>query len=175
MVEGDFGLSLDELRAVAGYAVACVRPLLDRFEQDYPEDRRPRDAVAQAEAFARGGNRTKAIRDAAWAAMRAASDVDRPVAREIARAALLAASAAYLHPLARATQVKHILGAATHTARAMELDGDDPETGSASIEYFAGLADSTVRDVLSRYPRSPAGGGRVGELQRLLDEALRDI
>jgi hypothetical protein len=48
---------------------------------------------------------------------------------------MYAASAAYLHPLASAHQVKHILGAAAHAAR--------------------------------------AGGGRVGELLRDLDDALR--
>ena len=30
-----------------------------------------------------------------------------------------------------------------------------------------------VIDVLNRYPAAPPGGGRVGELMRLLDSALR--
>ena len=40
-----------------------------------------------------------------------------------ARAAMCATSAAYLHPLADAHQVKHVLGAAAHAARAAELVG----------------------------------------------------
>ena len=37
------------------------------------------------------------------------------------RAAGHAVGAAFLHPLAKATQVKHILGSAAHAARAFEL------------------------------------------------------
>lgn len=48
-------------------------------------------------------------------------------ARAAASAAGDAAGAAYLHPLAKATQARHILGAAAQAARAAELArGDDP-------------------------------------------------
>ena len=56
-------------------------------------------------------------------------------ASDAARAAVAAAGAAHLHPLAKASQVKHILGAAAHAARAFELAaGDDPAVGVARIE-----------------------------------------
>ena len=85
-----------------------------------------------------------------------------------------AASAAYLHPLADAQQVKHILGAAAYAARASELAaGDDPKVGAEHIERARQRATPTVVDVLRRYPASPPGGGRVGELMRDLDEGLR--
>ena len=173
MAGGDFALDLDELRAVAGFAVACTLVVLDRFELHSPGDTRPRDAVEAAAAFARGGKRIKAIRDAAWAAMRAASDTDDPVAREVARSALSASSAAYLHPLAKATQVKHILGAAAHAALALELEAADAQAGDKAIRAFAATASPVVKTVLSRYPAAPAGGGRAGELQRQLDGLLR--
>jgi len=60
-------LSQSELREVAGYAVACARPALVIFERERPEDRRPRAAIDAAQAFADGGERTKALRDSAWA------------------------------------------------------------------------------------------------------------
>jgi len=56
--------------------------------------------------------RTKVLRDSAWGAQRAAQearDAGQAAASAAARAALGAAGAAFLHPLAKATQVKHIL------------------------------------------------------------------
>jgi hypothetical protein len=170
-------LSLSELREVAAYAVACARPALAIFERDRPDDRRPRAAIDTAQAFADGGKRTKAIRDSAWAALRAAQetrDAGQPAASDAARAALAAAGAAFLHPLAKPTQVKHILGSAAHAARALELSaGDDPDVGAGHIAQSRGLASPVVVDVLSRYPAAPRGGGRVGELMRQLDASLR--
>lgn len=170
-------LSLDELRAVAAYAVACAQPALAIFERERPGDARPRMAVEAAQAFADGAKRTKAIRDGAWAAMRAgheARDAGHAAASEAARAAMAAAGAAFLHPLAKPTQVKHILGAAAHAARACELAaGDDSAVGAERLENARKLASAWVVDVLRRYPPAPAGGGRVGELIRQLDAALR--
>ena len=170
-------LSRSELREVAGYAVACARPALVIFERDRPGDRRPRAAVDAAQAFADGAERTKAIRDRAWAAQRAAQearDAGQAAASDAARAALGAAGAAFLHPLANATQVKHILGSAAHAARAVELAaGDDPTVGLDHITRCRILASPVVVDVLRRYPTAPPGGGRVGELIRTLDASLR--
>uniref|UniRef100_UPI003F862929 putative immunity protein n=1 Tax=Actinosynnema sp. TaxID=1872144 RepID=UPI003F862929 len=101
-------LTTDELRAVTAYAVACAEPALARFEARRPGDVRAREAVVAARAFADGGRRTTALRDRAVAAQVAcaqAPDAADPVAAEAARAAVAAAGAAYLHPLAKATQV----------------------------------------------------------------------
>jgi hypothetical protein len=79
-----------------------------------------------------------------------------------------------LPPLAKATQVKHILGSAAHAARAFELSaGDDPAVGADQIAQSRILAHPVVVDVLRRYPVAPRGGGRVGELIRQLDASLR--
>ncbi|MCE7008866.1 exonuclease SbcC [Kibdelosporangium philippinense] len=170
-------LSMAELRAVTGFAVACAEPALAIFERDCPDDPRPRAAIEVAQAFVDGAKRTKVVRDNAWAAQRAyqqARDAGQAAAGEAARAALAAASGAFLHPLAKATQVLHILGAAGHAARAFELDaGDDNEVGAAYIAKARDLAGSNVIGVLARYPAAPAGRGRVGELVRGLDMSLR--
>lgn len=170
-------LSRSELREVTHYAVACALPALAIFERERPDDRRARAAIAAAQAFAEGGERNKAIREGAWAALRAAHearDAGQEAASDAARAACAAASAAFLHPLPKATQVKHILGSAAHTARALELAaGDDPTVGADSIAKARTLAPLVVVDVLRRYPAAPRGGGRVGELMRQLDASLR--
>jgi hypothetical protein len=170
-------LSMAELREIAGYAAACAAPALAIFERESPDDRRPRAAIEAAQAFADGAERTKAIRDSAWAAHRAYQETHHAghaAASDAARAAVAAAGAAYLHPLAKATQVLHILGPAAHAARAFELDaGDDRDVGADYIEKARGLAGPIVVSVLTRYPNAPTGRGRVGELLRGLDASLR--
>jgi len=42
---GDIALTMDELRAVAGYAVACARPALVIFQKACPDDGRPAAAL----------------------------------------------------------------------------------------------------------------------------------
>lgn len=243
-------LSGDELRAITGFAAGCARRVLPLFEQVRPDDPRPRAAISAAEAFAAGGRRTNALRQAAWAALRAARDVVQPAADdaapppaadevappaaageaarpaaagEVARpaaadyapppaagdapplvadvaarpaaageaarpavadvaarpaaageaalraaehaanAAGAAAGAAFLHPLASAHQVKHILGAAAHAALAAGDDG----------RWVRQQAPPAVAAVLDRLPEAPPGGGPVGALIRELDAVLR--
>ncbi|WP_212761878.1 putative immunity protein [Nocardia uniformis] len=170
-------LSMAELRAITRYAVACAEPTVPIFERERSDDHRPRAAIAAARAFADGGERTKVIRDAAWAAQRAyqqTRDAGQDAASDVARAAGAAASAAYLHPLAKATQVWHILGSAVYAARAAELDAaGDRAVGTEYIEKARDLADPVVVSVLTRYPAASGGRGRVGELLRELDTSLR--
>lgn len=167
-------LSTQELREVTGCAAESAQEVLEIFERAHPADSRPRDAVDAAWAFARGGERGKALRDTAWAAMRAARDAGTAAAGDAARAAMAAAGAAYLHPLADAHQVKHILGAAAHAARAAELVAcGDRGVGADRVERARRRATPVVVDVLRRYPAAPPGGGRVGELLRDLDGAFR--
>jgi hypothetical protein len=168
-------LSRQDLREVTAFAAACAETVLAYFEAERPDDPRPRRAIATAWEFARGGERGKALRDAAWAALKAAGEADGAAAGEAARAAMAASGAAYLHPLAKATQVKHILGSAAHAARAAELlTGDEDGTvGEEHVRRAARRATPVVVDVLRRYPAAPPGGGRTGELLRLLDAALR--
>ena len=170
-------LSRSELREVAGYAVVCAQHALAIFERERPDDLRPRAAIAAAQAFADGAERTKSLRDSAWSAHRAgqeARDAGQTAASEAARAALAAAGAAFLHPLPKATQVKHILGAAAHAARAFELvAGGDSMVAADHIAQSQILANSVVVNVLRRYPAAPRGGGRIGELIRQLDASLR--
>ncbi|MER8114255.1 putative immunity protein [Streptomyces sp. NPDC094031] len=167
-------LTEDELREITGYAADCAGRVLHLFEQSLPADRRPREAVEAARAFADGGRRTQALRMSGFAAFRAAREPAPPAAADAARAASHAAGAAFLHPLADAHQVKHILGAAAHAARARELAADgDPTAAAEALAWAREHAPAAVTTVLARLPAAPAGGGRVGEYLRGLDRALR--
>jgi hypothetical protein len=174
VVTDEIVLSTADLREVAGFAVRCAEEVLALFERNRPADPRPRRAIEAAREFAGGGERTKALQVTALAAHAAAREAVDPAAREAARSAGHAAAAAYLHPLARATQVKHVLGAAAHAARAVELAaGDAPGVGAEHLERARRRATPAVVDVLERYPEAPRGGGRVAEMLRELDAALR--
>lgn len=168
-------LSEDELREITGYAADCARRVLAIFEKELPDDTRPRDAIAGAEAFAAGGPRTTELRQSAWAAHKAVKEAPSPAAADAAFAASHAAAAAFLHPKASAHQVKHVLGSAAHAARAEELLADGAERGTAegTLAWARQHAPAAVPAVLGRLPAAPAGGGRVGEFIRDLDAALR--
>jgi rifampin ADP-ribosylating transferase len=171
----DIELTMDELRAVAGYAVACAEPALVIFEKACPEDGRPAAALEAARVFIEGASRSRLQRTAAADAHRAARDAPTEAARHAADAAGAAAAAAYLHPLARATQVRHILGSGAHAARAAELArGDDPVVAEYVVTAAARRATPVVLEVLSRYPRAPRGRSRVAVLMQRLDSLLRD-
>ncbi|MGL9618431.1 hypothetical protein QRQ56_10550 [Bradyrhizobium sp. U531] len=165
---------MEDLRRVAAYAVENAAEVLEIFERAHPADARPRDALDTVRTFVQGGKRGKALRDAAWAAMRAAQESEAAAASQAARAAMCASSAAYLHPLARATQVRHILGASAHAARAIELAAcDAPASGADYLGRAVRRASPGLVEVLRRYPLAPPGGGRVGELMRVIDRRIR--
>jgi rifampin ADP-ribosylating transferase len=172
---GDFELTMDELRAIAGYAAACAEPVLVLFERSHPDDSRPAAALQAARVFAEGGPRSNLQRTAATDAHRAAREAATEAAGHAADAAGDAAAAAYLHPLAKETQVRHILGSAAHAARAAELArGDDPVVAEYVVTAAAKRATPVVLDVLSRYPRAPRPASRVAALMVRLDSLLRD-
>lgn len=166
---------MDDLRAVARYAAACAEPALVIFRTACPDDPRPAAALEAAQIFADGAARSRLQRTAATEAHRAAKEAPTEPSQHAAEAAALAAAAAYLHPLARATQVRHILGAAAHAARAAELArGDDPVVAEYVITAAAKRATPVVHDVLRRYPRAPRGRTRIAVLMERLDSMLRD-
>jgi rifampin ADP-ribosylating transferase len=172
---GDFELTMDELRAVAAYAASCAEPSLVIFRKAEPRDPRPAAAIEAARAFVEGAPRSRLQRTASADALKAAKDASTEAAAHAAHAAAGAASAAYLHPLAKATQVKHILGPVAHAARAAELArGDDPVVAEYVLDAAAKRATPTVLDVLARYPRAPKGHTRIAELTTRLDSLLRD-
>lgn len=170
---GDFALSLAELRVVVRFATESAEEVLPVFEAAVPGDLRPRAAVEAARSFAGGGARTRLQRVTALDAHRAAKAAEDPAARYAAMAAGDAAAAAYLHPIARATQVGHILRAAAAAAHARELVADDPGVGDGSLAEARRRATPTLIAVLRRYPAAPSGRTRVAQLMQTLDESLR--
>jgi hypothetical protein len=173
-MSGDFELTTDELRAVARFVAESAQPVLPVFERHRPDDPRPRTALEAAWVFVDGAPRSRLQRVTSLDAHRAAKEATTEQARLAARAAGDAASAAYLHPIAQATQVGHLLRAAASAARVEELEaGDEPAVGDRAIEAARGRATAVVVDVLRRYPPPTASANRVSRLMVALDTALR--
>lgn len=174
MTAGDFELTSDELRVVARYVAETADAVLHVFEDIHPDDPRPRAAIAAAWEFVHGAPRSKTQRITSLDAHRAAAAADTETARLAAQAAGDAASAAYLHPIAKAHQVGHILRAAANAARIAEID-DGPQTRDDSLRLARERATPVLLDVLRRYPPAPTGGSRVAQLMATLDDALRAL
>lgn len=171
---GDFELTAAELRVVARYVADSAQDVIAAFESAQPGDERPRAATQAARDFIGGAPRTKLQRVTSLDAHRAAKDAPNEAARLAAQAAGDAASAAYLHPIAKGHQVGHILRAAANAARVAELQaGDDPNVGDRMVEWARERATDVLIDVLRRYPPAPAGKSRVARLMKDLDSELR--
>lgn len=172
MGAADFDLTMDELRTVVRFAADCAQELIPEFDAVAPEDSRPRDAIDAARAFADGARRSNQQRTAAFASHRAAKEVSDETARLAALACGDAAAAAYLHPIARASQVGHILRAAACAARVAEL-----KTGTTDDDRVRDLAESAtppLPEILRRYPEAPTGRSRISQLMSALDSAIRE-
>lgn len=143
------------------------------FEQDRPDDRRPRAAIDAARTFANGANRSNLQRVTAAEAHRASKEATIEAAQHAANATGDPAVAAYLHPFVRASQVRHIVRAAAHAACAAELATVDLRVGDRRIEETAFRATPVLLDVLHRYPLAPTGKSCVAELMKRWDTSLR--
>lgn len=173
-MSGEFDLTMAELRVVARYVVRHAEDVLPVFEQAVPDDPRPRAAIDAAWTFINGATRAKLQRVTSLDAHRAARSAPSEAARLAARSAGDAASAAYLHPIAQAGQVGHILRACASAAHIGELEaGGDPTIGDALLERPRQRASPVLIDVLCRYPPVTGGGSRVARLMSALDHSLR--
>ena len=174
-VTGDFDITHDELRVVARYVAQAAHDVLPVFETACPDDRRPRAAIDAAREFIDGARRTGLQRVTSLDAHRAAKAAPTEAARLAAQAAGDAASAAYLHPIAKGHLVGHILRAAANAARIAEIEaGDDPAAGERSVTRAVERADPVLIDVLRRYPFASKGRSRAAQLLTTLDVAMRE-
>jgi hypothetical protein len=129
-------------RLLAVWAAACAEHVLPLFEQAHPGDERPRRAIEQARAWARGEITMTQARTAAFAAHRAA--------REASGAATEAARAAG-HAVAVAHMADHELGAAAYAIRAVRALADPDErddAGRAECRWQRAQLPDEIRDLV---------------------------
>lgn len=170
-----FSLSLESLRALGSWAADCAERALSVYENYANSDSRPRAAIEGIRVFAAGGKRTAQLRSLALSAFSAAREADDPAVTAAARAAGLAASSAYTHPLADVQQTKHIVGPAAYAALALELNqGGDPNVGDGEVRWAMEHVTSEVREVLLQMPARKTGKSRLDKMLYELDEGIRN-
>jgi hypothetical protein len=153
-------LSEADRRIVAAWAADCAERVLELFEAQAPEDRRPRDAIARARAFARGELPVALEIRRRFVAGGAARDVKAPAAVAAARAAGQAAAIPHMGA--------HALGAAAYAAHAAGLAAPErPEAVGEEIQWQLAHMSPAVSAALRRLPRvgtnrsGPLGPGRL--------------
>lgn len=171
-----FPLSIESLRALGGWAAGCAERALPIYESQPNADSRPRAAVEGIRVFASGGGRTARLRTLSLAAFAAAREIHHPAAEAAARAAGLAASSAYTHPLVDVQQTKHIVGPAAYAALAQELHhGGDPSASGKEIAWALERVPPQVTEILSHMPARGMGKSRLENLMYLVDSGIRQL
>jgi hypothetical protein len=129
-------------RLLALWAAACAEHVLGLFESARPEDRRPRQAIEKARAWARGEISMTESRTAAGHANGAARDL-AGAPRHAAYAAAQAAAVAHV--------AAHELGAAAYAikaARAAALDGQREAAGRLECRWQRDQLPAAIRDLV---------------------------
>ena len=169
-----FSLSLESLRALGSWAADCAERALPVYEQHADSDSRARAAIEGIRMFASGGKRTAQLRALALAAFSAAREANDPAAAAAARAAGLAASSAYTHPLADVQQTKHIVGPAAYAALALELNqGGDHSIGDNEAIWAIEHVTPKVCEILLQMPAREIGRTRLENIMYKIDVGIR--
>ena len=124
------------------WAAACAEHVMHLFESAQPEDRRPRQAIEQARAWARGEITMTQARTAAGHANAAARDLSGG-ARHAAYAAGQAAAVAHV--------AAHELGAAAYAikaARAAAAEGDREGAGRLECRWQRDQLPDPIRELV---------------------------
>jgi hypothetical protein len=123
-------------------AASCAEHVLHRFESARPEDPRPRQAIEQARAWARGEIKMSQARTAGGHAMAAARDLSG-AARHAAFAAGQAAVVAHV--------AAHELGAAAYAikaARAAAPEGEGDSAGRLECGWQRDRLPEAIRELV---------------------------
>jgi hypothetical protein len=129
-------------RLLALWAASCAEHVLDRFESARPGDPRPRRAIEQASAWARGEITMSEARAAGGHAMAAARDL-KGAARHAAYAAGQAAVVAHV--------AAHELGAAAYAikaARAAAPVSEGESAGRLECRWQRALLPAAIRELV---------------------------
>jgi len=129
-------------RLLAAWAAMCAERVLHLFEQARPGDERPRRAIEQARAWARGEITMTQAREAAYAAHAAAREASG-AAKEAARAAG--------HAVAVAHMADHELGGAAYAIRATRAAADPrsrDEVGRSECRWQRAQLPDEIRDLV---------------------------
>ncbi|MEO8394015.1 MAG: putative immunity protein [Chloroflexota bacterium] len=121
-------------KRLALWAADCAERVLPYFEENYPADNRPRNAIEAGRAWVRGEFKMTEARKAAFAAHAAARD-----AHQAAEACSAARAAG--HAAATAHVASHAVYAASYAAAAVRDASDDAATTKERDWQYQHLSD----------------------------------
>jgi hypothetical protein len=108
------------------WATDCAEHVLPYFEEKYPNDNRPRDAIEAGRAWARG--------EATMSEARAAALAAHAAAREADQAGALAAARAAGHAAATAHVAGHVAHAANYAVKAVTYAAVPTDSAAATAK-----------------------------------------
>lgn len=150
-------LSETDRRLVAEWAAACATRVLWLFEAEWPDDGRPRAAIARTQAFARGDMDTAAGIRERFGGGGVRRETMSPAAAAAARSAGQASAVCHMGA--------HALGAAAYAIKAVGLAASDrPTAAEQEIRWQLLHMTPAVRSALRSLPpgrRRPVGPSRT--------------
>jgi hypothetical protein len=146
-------LDREDQRSLALWAADCAERVLPYFEEKYPADDRPRNAIEAGRAWVHGEIAMSQARAAAVAAHAAARDADEGAARAAARAAGHAAATAHM-----AAHARHAAAYAVSAATAS--DPTDAATAAAERDWECRCLPEHLRPVVFPLSNTSASSGR---------------
>jgi hypothetical protein len=169
-------LSEGDRRRVAAWAADCAERVLPVFEDEAPDDDRPRQLIVRTRAFARGELNTSNEIRRRFVGGVSVHDVASPAAAAAARAAGQAVAVCHMGA--------HGLGAAAYAVTAAGLASPhQPDAFATEIRWQLGCMSAEVRAALRTLPpvgENPSGplgpgllaSGRLGQVVRELQMRL---
>lgn len=159
------------LRPIASWAAGYVEQALPIFENDYPNEPRPREAVEASREFGKGKKRDKDLRLISMAAFKLGKTSEGP-SKYVTRAASAVAAIAYTHTdlatgIQGIRQARHILGPVVYAALSLGEDGEE------LLNDAIATAPPEVRFILQQMPVQPSGKKQEDILFERLDIGLR--
>ncbi|WP_261806268.1 putative immunity protein [Lapidilactobacillus luobeiensis] len=165
------------LRVATFWGLAFVSEVLPIFEANYPDDSRPRQALAVTTKYVQGEKRGQALRQVSMAVFKIGKEVTEP-AKYVTRAVSALAAVPYTHTDLRSgdqgwRQARHVLGPIVYAAYALELAGQAQGAGDDLIERAITAAPPEVRTIIRQFPPQPDKRMRLDELFQQLDAGFR--
>lgn len=159
------------LRPVASWAASYVEQVLPIFENAYPNEPRPRQAVEASREFSKGKKRDNHLRVISMAVFKLGKTSERS-SKYVTRAASAVAAIAYTHTdlatgIQGIRQARHILGPVVYAALSLGEDGEE------LINDAIVTAPPEVHLILQQMPAQPASKKREDMLFARLDTGLR--
>lgn len=159
------------LRPIASWAANYAERVLPIFENAYPDEPRPRQAVEASREFSKGKKRDNNLRSISMATFKLGK-VTEGSPKYVTRAASAVAAIAYTHTdlatgIRGIRQARHILGPVVYAALSLGNGGEE------LINDAIATAPPEVRLVLRQMPPQPSGKKQEDTLFAQLDAGLR--